>query len=400
MLNRLLFSHQKPVLIIAGTFGALVGFLLLLGALQLYFDIHAVLTGSSDMNQAQYLVINKEVNLLNTLFGGQKGFSENEIAQLKKIKGVQQAAALTSSRFKVSVSMGEGGMKGMPGMSTDFFFEAVPDNFVDVDADKWQWKEGDPVVPIILPRDYIKLYNFGFAPSQGLPQVTEGLVSLARFNINITGKDGQTITYVGKLAGFSERINTILAPQNFIDFANQKFAGVTPGITTPNRVIIQCEGPATTELVEYFTQNGYETSAESLRNSKLNSFLRIVMSVVILIGSVIILLSLLVFLLYSQLLVSKSSYELQTLIRIGHNYKKLGSKYMKYYSIIYAGIFLFSILVLFISKIYFASYMSGLGFTLPSGLSLTVIFWGFIFTLIFLGVNAYSIFSGLKKLAK
>jgi hypothetical protein len=400
MLNRLLFTHQRPAQLLGGIFGSLVGFLLLLGILQLYFDFEAVLNGNSDMSQPQYLVINKEVNLLNTLFGGQKGFSENELAELKKIKGVQNVAALTSSKFKVSVSMGEGGMKGMPGMSTDFFFEAVPDNFVDVEADKWQWKEGDELVPIILPRDYIKLYNFGFAPSQGLPQVTEGLVSMARFNISITGKDGQTVIFKGKLAGFSERINTILAPQNFIDFANEKFAGVQPGSTAASRVIIQCEGPATTELIEYFSSNGYETSAEALRNSKLNSYLRLIMIVVVAIGSVIIFLSLMVFLLYSQLLLSKSSYELETLIRIGYDYKKLGMKYMKYYSMIYAGIFLFSLFILFLLKIYFKSYMSGKGFEVPSGLSLSVCLWGFVFTLLFLFANAWSVFSGLRKLAK
>ncbi len=399
MLNRLLFSHQRPAQLLVAVFGALVGFLLLLGALQLYFDFRAVLNGSSDMSQPQFLVINKEVNLLNTLFGGQKGFSPMEIEQLKKIKGVQNAAALTSSKFKVSVSMGANGMQGMPGMYTELFFESVPNEFIDVDQDNWKWTEGDSLVPIILPRDYIKLYNFGFAPAQGLPQVTESVVGLARFKITINGKNGDAV-YRGKLAGFSERINTILAPQSFIDYANEKFADVKPGSTAPSRVIIQCEGPATTELIDYFSSNGYETSAEALRNSKLNSFLRLVMNVLVAIGSVIILLSLLGFLQYSQLLVSKSSYELETLIRIGYGYRKLGMKYLKYYSIIYAGILCFSILILFLSKIYFASFMSAKGFDLPSGLSVSVIAWGFCFTLLFLAANAYSVFSGLKKLAK
>jgi hypothetical protein len=400
MLNRLLFSHQRPAQLLVAVFGALIGLLLLLGALQLYFDFKAVLNGSDDMSKPQYLVINKEVNLLNSLFGGNKGFSEHELSELKKVKGVRQIAPLTSSRFKVSVSMGQGGVQGIPGMSTDFFFEAVPDDFVDVDADKWKWKEGDPLVPIILPRDYIKLYNFGFAPSQGLPQVTEGIVALARFNINITGKDGQTVVYNGKLAGFSERINTILAPQSFIDYANEKFGGIKPGTMVPNRVIIECDGPATSELVDYFTQNGYETSAEALRNSKLNSFLRVIMNVLVGIGAVILLLSLLGFLQYSQLLLSKSSYELETLIRIGYDYKKLGIKYLNYYSLIYSGIFVFCLITLWICKSFFASWLSTKGFDLPSGMSFTVIICGFCFTLLFLVMNAWSVFSGLKKLAK
>ncbi|MCX6312324.1 MAG: hypothetical protein NT084_11900 [Bacteroidetes bacterium] len=280
MLNRLLFSHQRPAQLLVAIFGALIGLLLLLGALQLYFDFRAVLNGSSDLNSAQYLVINKEVSLINTLFGGKNGFSERELSELKKINGVKNVAPLTSSQFSVSVSMSAEGMQGMPGMSTDLFFEAVPDNFIDVEGDVFHWQEGDSLVPIILPRDYIKLYNFGFAPSQGLPQVTEGIVRLARFNINIRTKTGTNV-FKGKLAGFSERINTILVPETFIDYANEQFAAIKPGTKTPNRVIIECEGTATSELVDYFSQNGYETSAEALRNSKLNSFLRVIMNVLV-----------------------------------------------------------------------------------------------------------------------
>jgi hypothetical protein len=399
MLNRLLFSHQRPAQLLVAIFGALIGLLLLLGALQLYFDFRAVLNGSSDLNSAQYLVINKEVSLINTLFGGKNGFSERELSELKKINGVKNVAPLTSSQFSVSVSMSAEGMQGMPGMSTDLFFEAVPDNFIDVEGDVFHWQEGDSLVPIILPRDYIKLYNFGFAPSQGLPQVTEGIVRLARFNINIRTKTGTNV-FKGKLAGFSERINTILVPETFIDYANEQFAAIKPGTKTPNRVIIECEGTATSELVDYFSQNGYETSAEALRNSKLNSFLRVIMNVLVGIGCVILLLSLLGFLQYSQLLLSKSSYELETLIRIGYDYKKMGMKYMKYYSIIYAGIYVISISALWIFKGYFASYLKGKDFDLPAGLSSSVLISGFCFTLLFLVINAFSVFSGLKRLAK
>ncbi|MEO5643619.1 MAG: FtsX-like permease family protein [Bacteroidia bacterium] len=400
MLNRLLFAHQKPAQLIVAVFGALIGLLLLLGALQLYFDFRAVLNGNSDLSKPQYLVINKEVNLLNTLFGGQKGFTENEFASLREVKGVRDVAPLTSSQFPVSVSMGGGVMEGMPGMATEFFFEAVPDNFVDVDAEDWQWHEGDSLVPIILPRDYIKLYNFGFAPSQGLPQMTEGIVKLARFNINITDKSGRRIVYQGKLAAFSERINTILAPQSFIDFANEKFAAAKKGSIEPNRVIIQCEGPATAELADYFAENGYETSAEALRNSKLNSFLQVLMYIVVAVGLVIIILAMFVFLLYSQLLVSKSNYELETLIRIGYNYKTLGKIYVKYYAMIYAGIFVVCIPALWLPKMWFQSYMQAKGFELPPGLSSTVIVTGLCFTFLFLAVNTWSVFAGLKRLAK
>jgi hypothetical protein len=357
-----------------------------------------VLNRSGDLGKSQFLVVNKEVNLLNSLFGGQKGFSETEIAELEKIHGVRDAAGLTASRFKVSVSMGADGMPGIPGMQTDLFFEAVPDNFIDVDAAEWQWREGDSLVPIVIPRDYLKLYNFGFASTQGLPQVTEGLVGLARFNIKINGPKGSAV-FRGKLSGFSERINSILAPASFIDYANEKFAGEKPGDKAPSRVIIECEGAASSELIEYLSENDYETSADALRNSKYQSYLRVITTVVVIIGSVIIILALLCFLLYSQLLMSRSSYELETLIRIGYSYRRLGLRYIRYYALIYSGIFVFTIIVLWLMKAWFRSFMSKMTFELPPGLSATVLLYGLLFTSLFLAANYLVIMRNLRKLA-
>ena len=399
MIRRLLFTHQKPTQLAAAIAGALIGFLLLLGTLQAYFDFSAALNGTGDLNKPQYLVINKEVNLLNTLFGGQKGFSPAEISELKKIEGVKEVAGLTASHFKINLTMGPGQSDMMKGMYMDLFFEAVPDAFIDADTDDWHWTEGDSVIPIIIPRDYVKLYNFGYAPTQGQPQVSESLFKLARANVTIRGKNG-TAKFEGRIAGFSERINTILAPQSFVNYANEKFAGVKMDSQNPSRIIIQCEGPATIELIDYFTENGYETGAEAIRNSKLNSYLRVIMNVMVAIGTVIILLSLLVFIQYSQLLMSKSSYELETLIRIGYNYKMLAKRYIRYYTIIYGIILVASVLILLPLKIWFRDLISDKGFDIPPGLNFTALLWAFGFAVFFVLVNVLSINRGLKKLAK
>lgn len=399
MLKRLLFTHRKPAQLAAAIAGALFGFLLLLGTLQAYFDFRAALNGTGDLNKPQYLVINKEVNMLNTLFGGQKGFSAAEISELKKIEGVKDVAGLTASHFKINLTMGAGQSEMMKGMYMDLFFEAVPDAFIDTETDAWQWAEGDSVIPIIIPRDYVKLYNFGYAPTQGQPQVSESLFKLARANVTIRGSKGSA-KFQGKIAGFSERINTILAPQSFVNYANEKFAGVQADTKNPSRVIIQCEGPATTELIDYFTENGYETGAEALRNSKLNSFLRLVMNVLVAIGTVIILLSLLVFVQYSQLLMSKSSYELETLIRIGYNYKTLARYYIRYYALIYGLILIVSVLILWPVKSWFRDFISDKGFELPSGLDTTALLCGIGFALLFMLMNALTVRRELKKLAK
>lgn len=53
------------------------------------------------------------------------------------------------------------GMKGSAPLNTEMFFEAVPDSFVDAQASDWKYTAGEEEVPVILPRTYIALYNFG-----------------------------------------------------------------------------------------------------------------------------------------------------------------------------------------------------------------------------------------------
>lgn len=115
------------------------------------------------------------------------------------------------SQFKVSAGMGMENV-GLH-MSTAMFFESVPDEYVDVNLDKWEFDENERVVPIIIPRNYLNLYNFGFAQSRSLPQLSEGVMGMVNLDIRITGA-GHTENFKGKIAGFSNRLNTILVPKH------------------------------------------------------------------------------------------------------------------------------------------------------------------------------------------
>ena len=400
MVKKLLFAHQKPLFLIAGILGSFVGIVLLLGSLQIYFDFDRLLNGSGDLNQPQYLVINKQVSVVNTLFGGQKGFSSEEIDELKATDGVMEVAPLTASRFKVGLSLGEeGGMQGIPGMYTDLFFESVPDEFVEVSKDKWQWDASDSVIPIIFPRDYIKLYNFGFAPTQKLPPLTEDMIGLATFKVILTTDKGRII-YKGRVVGFTERINTILAPQSFVEYANKEFAGVEPGEFLPNRVIIRCKGPATIELVDKFSENGYEASEESLRNSKLSSALNIIMTICVVLGSIIIFLALMIFLLYAELVIAKSAYEIQTLIYIGYSPRKLIATYMKFYAIVFGLLMLAAMLTVYLMKLPVNNLATSKGFPLHSGIDASVGLTALGLLIFFLIYNYLSIRKNVVSLAK
>jgi hypothetical protein len=400
MVRQLLFSHQRLSFLIAGIIGSMAGIVLLLSSLQLYIDFDKVINGNSDLNAAQYFTINKQVSVINTLFGGQKGFDTEEIAQLKAIEGVEEVEPLTASHFKVGVSM-EGGMEGMPGMGmyTDMFFEAVPDDFIDVSKEEWKWEEGDSLIPIVVPKDYINLYNFGFAPTQNLPPITEDMVGMLPLQVTLTTPKGK-IRFHGKIVGLSERLNTILAPQSFIDYANQTYAGVAPGSQASNRVIIRSEGPATPQLIEYFEENGYETSQESLRNSMLNAVLNTLMRICVVIGTIIIFLALMVFILYSQLVIAKSSYEIQTLVFIGHSPKKLIGTYMKYYLVLFSSLIAAGMLGVFCIKLFAKSVAQSSGFNLQNGIDVKILLLALLLLVFFLTFNYLSVRKNVLRLAK
>ena len=39
----------------------------------------------------------------------------------------------------------------------------------------------------LFPRNYLNLYNFGFAQSRSLPQLSEGVMGMVNLDIRITG---------------------------------------------------------------------------------------------------------------------------------------------------------------------------------------------------------------------
>jgi hypothetical protein len=210
-------------------------------------------------------------------------------------------------------------------MGTAMFFESVPDQYVDVDLQKWNFDEASDVVPIIIPRNYLNLYNFGFAKSRGLPQLSEGLMSLIQMDIYMSGDNGEKLHYKGNIVGFSNRLNTILVPQKFIDWANDRLA---PGKkNAPSRLIVEVENSADSSLAKYLQQRGYETENDKLDNSRMTYLLRVVTAVVAGVGGVISVLSFYILMLSVFLLLQKNTVKLQNLMLIGYSPRQVALPY-------------------------------------------------------------------------
>ena len=190
-------------------FANLVGVSIVLIGIQFYNDYQEL--GNEDgFMKSDYLIVNKEIGAMSAFTGAQNTFTEEEIDEFKESGFVERIGAFTPSSFNVRAQFEvEGFMK----FSTEMFFESVPDDFVDVKSDAWRYVEGSDEIPIILPKNYLDLYNFGYAQGKGLPKLSEGILGAMRLKILI-GRNGENEEFLGRIVGFPSRLNTILVPRN------------------------------------------------------------------------------------------------------------------------------------------------------------------------------------------
>jgi len=248
-------------------------------------------------------------------------FTKSEIKDLKKQKFVEKIGTFTPSAFDVSARFD---VEGFAKFSTEMFFESVPDEFVDLKTDDWAYEEGDKMIPIILPRNYLDLYNFGFAQSRNIPKLSEGVLGAMKLKITIRGQE-QNDEYEGRIVGFSNRLNTILVPENFMTWANKKYANKKE--TEPTRLILQVNNPTDEHITSYLQENNYVTDESKLDASKTTFILRVVVAIVMAIGLIISLLAFYILMLSIYLLVEKNNTKLENLLILGYSPAKVSRPY-------------------------------------------------------------------------
>ncbi len=378
-------NFSKLQILGAGT-GTLIGLVLLFSIAQFYFEMDQILEENKDLIDPEFLVINKKVSILETLNLKEASFTEKEIEDVRSQNWANKVEGFISNQFALSAYTES---NRFPDLYTDLFFEAIPDEYLDVKNDDWNWKEGDKLIPIILPKDYINLYNFGFAPSQGLPQISPNTIGLVNFTISIRGK-GKKAEFRGKIIGFSSRINSILTPWSFLIWANTEYGNEKTNKIS--RLVVESKDPTNPEIISYLKEKSYETLLEKLKSSRLNIILKFVISFLGSLGLFIILLAFGVFILSFQLLISKSTDEIRKLKWLGYHYKEISKPYVRNFALIILSIFLLSGLIMLLLKKIFTGYVLEMGLELSKGFDLRVLFGGLILLILMFFVNSRAIY--------
>ena len=317
---KLLRSHISIAQLAGFFFANLIGVTIILIGIQFYSDYQA-LDNEDTFMKADYLILNKKVGVVSSFSSDATGFSADDIDELQDQDFVERIGYFTPSSFGVRAWFD---IQDFMQFSTDMFFESVPDDFVDVKSDRWHYQEGSNEIPIILPKNYLDLYNFGYAQGKGLPKLSTGVLSAMKLKIQIRGREGSDV-FEGSIVGFSSRLNTILVPEAFMTWANARFA---PGVhRQPTRLIVEVNNPTDESITSYIKARDYETDEDKLDASKTSFVLRLIVSIVMGVGLLISLLSIYILMLSIFLLVQKNSTKLENLLLIGYSPAKVSFPY-------------------------------------------------------------------------
>lgn len=396
LLSTILIKTQKPSQLLGAIMGSLLGFFLVIIAAQLFADFKTMVSSSEQSIGSQFLVINKQVSMLNSFKLGKSTFSPSEVQELKSLKSIKKVGEFTANQFQAVASMSLPNSDANSAMRTELFLESVPDDFLDVKPEEWTWEEGNEIIPMILPTDFINLYNFNFAPGRGLPQLSKGTIQLAVFDIDIRGAKGEA-HFKGRIAGFSNRITSVLVPQSFMNFANKTYGNIQKSAES-YRIIVEAKQNELPAIQKHLDSEGYETNQELLKNGKFGSLLQAILSIVAVLGIFVMFVSVSAFLLYVQLAITRSKYETETLLHQGYPHAKIITWYGKQLALIMGMIFVLSLGLVFIVKSTANDFILKFGFEAPKSLNEFVIFGGLILVITLWVVQFFSIRKQIYKL--
>ena len=330
----------------------LFGMAIVLAAVQFAHDVIPVFTGGDSFMRPGQMVVVKRVSTLRTVSGNAPTFREREVKELREQPFVSDVGEFVASQYSVYATIGLGDMQ----MSTEMFFEAVPDKYIDVNLDRWKYHTDSDSLPIILPQTYLNLYNFGFATSKGLPAISADLVRQVPVSLRLRGRGGVR-NMNGRVIGFSKTLNTILVPMDFMEEANRELA---PDVETPqpSRLLVEVNNPGDDRITKFLEENNYDTEGHDTDASKTASFLRTLVGIVIVVGIVITALAFYVLLLSIFLLLQKHTYKIDTLLLMGYSPGQVARPFHLLAILLNVGVFLVALIVVRILRKYYMARLS------------------------------------------
>ncbi len=315
LLSKLIKNSAGKTRFLMALVGMSVAIFLILSAVQLQVNYYQLLHAKDNQDSiANFLVVNKIMTDQNI---GSSSLSEEQIKDIQAQPFVESLGNIVPSRFKAAI---QSNSDRFP-FYTDIAFESVPSEFLDITTKDWTWTEQSNYLPIIVPNQFLDIYNFQFSISQNLPQLTPAVVKMLVFKVTIQTPNGP-LSMNGRVVGLSNRISSMLVPQSFMEWANKRFAN-SQSANASSRVVIRTKDPGNPMLVNYLKEKGLTTDADKTRFSRYRQVVDFVVNISGITGILLLAFALLIFTLFIQLTIASCKDEIALLVLMGSSPKQL-----------------------------------------------------------------------------
>lgn len=361
---------------------SMAGLAIIMVAAQFYVDVMSVIDTDSGngagLISSRNIVISKPVSVSATLTGEAPAFDRAEIDEILAQPWATSVAPFRAADFGVHARVELGGRS----MQTALFLESIADSLLDVNSADWAFSPENPAVPIVIPRDYLALYNFGFASSGRMPMISEAMLSSVPFSLTLSG-NGRSQTLPARIVGFSSWLNTIAVPSEFMEWAHERFGGAT--IENPSRLVVTVGDPSEPAIESFFAERAYEVAGNESDMGRAAYMLRLIITVVIAVGAVITALALGLLILSLLLLVQKNRRIIYGLMLLGFRPKAVSRPYVKLMVVINVCIFIVDVVVSYVCSMGWAGALAAMGG--ETRFPLTAVCVGAVLTAVVLTIN-------------
>ena len=314
-----------------GYAGLAVGVILLLCCVQMYINIDQLLQDKNPRkNGFDFVSVTKTVT--NDNMGKDNRFTPADLEDFKKQPFITDLAPLRGNEFRVKASAGN-----IVAFSTDIFFEAIKNDFIDTLPASFSWQPGQTSVPLMISADFLEMYNV-FAPSYELPQLSPATVGAVNVIMECYAPDGTIVKFPAHIVALSDRINSVLVPESFLEWSNKMFS-VTPP-QPPSHIYIKTVDANSTALQKYLEEKNYRVNKDRTKFGRIKTTLQAVVAGLGGLAILVVLLSVLLFSFYLQLMISRSKDNLRLLLTLGYSPLWLSRTVAKKWIPVYAVIIL------------------------------------------------------------
>ncbi|MGZ3882065.1 MAG: FtsX-like permease family protein, partial [Flavisolibacter sp.] len=175
------------------------------------------------------------------------------------------------------------------------------------------------------------------APGNNLPQMSALTATRLPITIECSG-NGKQLSLQGRIVAFSDRINSVLVPKAFLDWANQTLGEAKEHGAT--RLFIKTKDANNPDFLSYLDQQNYLVNKDKTRLGRTKQTLQAVFSGLGVFGILVVVMALMLFSFYLQLLIARSRDSLQLLLLLGYSPNWLSKNVSKQFIPVYIFIVL------------------------------------------------------------